>query len=352
MKQKIYYKFSKLTNILKKENSKKIFLVAGKTSFIKSGAKEKLDSIIKNQKVKIFSNFSSNPKIEEIDNGLNLFNKENFDIILSIGGGSSIDVAKAIKLFSKKHIPLIAIPTTAGSGSESTYFIVYYIGKEKQSKGKSELTLPNYVILDHKLINSLPDKIMASTGIDALGQAIESYWSIYSNNKSKKYSSKAIKLLVKYLEPAVKNHNKKSLKQIQIGANFAGKAINITKTTSCHALAYPMTSYFGIPHGHAVGMTLGEMLKFNSNISKKDCSDKRGTKYVKKIILNISKLISSKEIYSLMKDIGLEIKLSELGLHKKDLDIIIKNGFNPKRVKNNPRFLTKEDVKKILEKIY
>ena len=360
MNQKIYSDFSKLKQILKKTNSKKIFLVTGKTSFEKSGAKNKLNKILnKNLKVKLFSEFSSNPKIKEINNGLKLFNKEKFDIIIAIGGGSAIDVAKAIKLFSKTNKPLVVLPTTAGSGSESTYFIVYYIGKEKQSKGERDVTLPNYVILDYELLKSLPNKIMASAGIDALGQAIESYWSIYSTEESKKYSKKAIKLLIKNLENAVKNRDKKSLKKIQKGANLAGKAINITKTTACHALAYPMTSYFGIPHGHAVGLTLGEMLKFNYGVSKKDCIDKRGPDYVKKMIFEISKIMRHKEpeeagdkIYSLMENIGLEVKLSDLDLKKKDLNIIVKNGFNPERAGNNPRKLNKIGVRNILKKVY
>lgn len=360
MKQKVFLGFNSLKKILKKERVKNIFLVVGKTSFEKSGARTKLNKILVNDfNVTRFSEFSSNPKIEEINKGLKLFKKNNYDIILSIGGGSSIDVAKAIKLFSKNVISLVAVPTTAGSGSESTYFIVYYIRKEKQSEGELKITLPNYVILDYKLLESLPSKIMASCGIDALGQAIESYWSIHSTDKSKKYSKKAIKLIINNLESAVKNKDKKSLHKIMIGSNLAGKAINITKTTSCHALAYPMTSYFGIPHGHAVGMTLGEMLKFNHEVSEKDCLDKRSFKYVRKSILEISRFFGYKgsqaagnKIYDLMKKVGLEIKFSELGLEKKDLEIIVKNGFNPERVKNNPRELIKENVNKILRNIY
>ena len=359
MKQKVYFEFGKIKKILKKEKVRDIFLVVGKTSFEKSGAKKKLNEILsKDFNVVRFSSFSSNPKIEEINKGLRLFKKGEYGILLSIGGGSSIDVAKSIKLFSKKDIPLVAVPTTAGSGSEATYFIVYYESKKKVSEGNPRRTLPNYAILDYRLLNSLPNKIMASSGIDALGQAIESYWSIHSNGESREYSRKAIKLLMKYLGLAVKNRNKRSLKKIMMGAHLAGKAINITKTTACHSLAYPMTSYFKIPHGHAVGLTLGEMLKFNYGVSEKNCLDRKGVKWVKNTILEISRLLGCKnpkdagdKIYSLMKEIGLETKFSQFGLEKKDVETIIKNGFNPKRVKNNPRLLTKENLREILKNI-
>ena len=360
MKQKILGSLNDIKELLKRKNMKTIFLVTGKTSFVKSGAQKKVNKIFSlKEKVVKFSGFSVNPKLKEIKRGLKLFQKNDFDIILAIGGGSSIDVAKAIKLFSNKPIPIVAVPTTAGSGSEATYFIVYYIGKDKQSEGKRELTLPNYVILDPTFLKSLPSKVMASSGIDALGQAIESYWSIDSTIESRKYSKKAIKILMKYLLFAVANKDDKSLEKIQKAANLAGKAINITKTTSCHALAYPLTSYFGIRHGHAVGLTLGEMLKFNYRVSKEDCLDKRGVRYVKKSILKISKLIGAKnqeeasaKINKLMKDIGLETKLSMFGLKRKEIRIVTRKGFIIERINNNPRKLTKKEIVNILEKVY
>jgi len=328
MKQKVYYGFEKLKKIFKNEQTKNIFLVTGKNSFKKSLALDKLNEIL-NEKVNLthFTSFSPNPKFKEIKNGLKIFKNGNYDLILSVGGGSAIDVAKSIKFFSKKNIPLVAIPTTAGSGSEATYFIVFYKNKKKISEGQKDFTLPNYVILDFNFLKSLPRKIMASAGIDALGQAIESYWSIHSTEKSKKYSKKSIKLIINYLTSAILKKDKKSLKKILMGSHLAGKAINITKTTSCHSIAYPLTSYFEIPHGHAVGLTLGEMLKFNFGVSKKNCLDKRGENYVKKTIFQLSKILgkndpneASEKIHFFLKEIGLENKLSNLGLKKKGFE--------------------------------
>jgi len=138
MKQQEYFGFNSINNltyILEKEKSRNIFLITGKKSFEICGAKSIFKKILKNYKIKRFNDFKPNPNIEGINKGYDLFKKKKYDIIIAVGGGSSIDVAKAVKLFyfneNKKEIPLIAIPTTAGSGSEATHFIVYYNKKQK-----------------------------------------------------------------------------------------------------------------------------------------------------------------------------------------------------------------------------
>ncbi len=365
MKQKEYFghgSIKYIKKIMQKEKIKNIFIVAGKKSFELSGAKRKLKLIFKKYNVKIFDDFSPNPTIEDIKKGFKKFEKDNFDIILGVGGGSSIDTAKAIKLFYfekyKENIPLVAIPTTSGSGSEATYFIVYYDKKKKISDGKRDLTLPEISILDPSLISSLPKKIKASTAMDAFGQAIESYWSINSTNESKKFSRKAIKLLMKNIHNSVNDNDKKANKKLMLASNLSGKAINITKTTACHAVSYPLTSYFGIPHGHAVMLTIPKMLEYNSEINEKNCKDKRGSNYVKKTIKEIlaiirtSNIVEGKDkIEKLMLEVNLEIKLRNLGISKSDFDTII-NNINLKRLKNNPRILNEEDLKNIIKEIY
>lgn len=367
MKQQEYFGFDSINNledILKNKKIKNIFLVTGKTSYETCGAKQKIETILRESDISFtrFSHFSPNPKLEEIQKGYQQFKEKNYNMIIAVGGGSAIDVGKAIKLFNfqqtNKRIPLIAIPTTAGSGSEATHFIVYYIGKEKQSEGKLSITLPDYTIIDAQFIMNLPRKIAAETGMDALSQAIESYWSVNSTNKSKKFSKEAIMLVLGNLEKAVNSPSKESRENMLKAANLAGKAINIAQTTACHSIAYPITSYFGVPHGHAATLTLGEMLKYNSQITDEDCNDKRGVNYVNKTIDEIVNLLGARDveegrdkIKGLMSSVGLKTKLSELGVDKEGIKIIIKNGFKPERVKNNPRFLTEEKLRKILESI-
>jgi len=353
-----------LNKILKIEKPKKVFLVTGKDSFEKCGAKKEINKILTYAKCKFnyFSDFSPNPKLQEIQRGYKQFRESNYELIIGVGGGSSIDVSKAIKMFYfqdvQKKIPLIAIPTTNGSGSEATYFIVYYKGKKKQSKGNQKITLPDYVICDSQFSMFLPKKIAASTGMDALSQAVESYWSINSNEESKKIAEKSIKLSINNLEKSVNNPSRKTRENMMKAANLAGKVINITKTTACHSISYPLTSYFNISHGHAVGLTLAEILVYNSQVSSANCLDKRGVNYVKKTINDLTILIgknnpyeAKNKIQELMQNIGLETKLSQLGLKKEDINIIIKNVFKSERIKNNPRDLKKKNIKEILESI-
>jgi len=367
---------SKLKKILEDHSFKKVFLITGKDSFEKTNIRKIILKILKSYEFSQFNDFSPNPKIIDIKKGIDLFKRQKFDVIISVGGGSVLDMGKCISILStndgspkdfvlkrkiirNKGIILIRIPTTAGSGSEATHFAVVYIDKIKYSLADPMYMQPEYVIVDPQFTNSLPKNITASSGLDALTQAIESYWNINSTNESKNYSEKAIKLIMTNILKAVLNPNKESRYNMAIAANLSGKAINITKTTACHAISYPITSYYNVPHGHAVALTLPSMIVFNSNIDNKDVKDPRGVDYVKKTmeelltIIGASNFIEAKEkIRNLIKEIGLETRLGKLGIKTQDdIELIIKNGFNPDRVKNNPRLLTETQLRSILEEI-
>lgn len=366
----------RLEKILKKNNFRKIFLITGRKSFKNTDIKKIIFDILEEYDFYHFNDYTINPKVEDIKKGLDLFRKEKCDVIVAIGGGSVIDIGKCISLFStnqgniedfilkkvkikQRGIPLIRIPTTAGSGSEATHFAVVYIGKIKYSLAEPKYMQPQFVIVDAQFTLSLPNNVSAVSGMDAFCQAIESYWNINSTRKSKKYAKKAIGLIINNILKVVKNPDKKSRFNMSLAANFAGKAINITKTTACHAISYPITSFFNVPHGHAVALSLPSMIVFNSEVSRKDILDPRGIKYVKKTMKEIISMIGAttfneaKELITqLMEDIGLETKLKNLGIKtEEDINLIIKNGFNPDRVKNNPRKLTEAELRKILEEI-
>lgn len=364
MNQQTYFGFNSIKNlrrILESENSKNIFLVTGRNSYETSGAKTALEPVLSKYQTTKFSDFSPSPKIQEIEKGFVLFEKNKYDIIIAVGGGSAIDTAKAIKMFyynkTARNLPLVAIPTTSGSGSEATHFIVYYKTKEKQSGGKLSITLPNYAILDPKLTFSLPRKITASTGMDALSQAIESYWSINSTENSKKYSRSSIRLIINNLEKAANSPDEESREKMMKAANLSGKAINITKTTLPHALSYFLTSHFNIPHGHAAALTLGTIFQYNSETKDNDCNDDRGAKYVREnisdlcSILGVSNATQSKNIITqLMIKIGLKTSLRDLGIGKNELERIAKS-VNLERLKNNPRKISFENLMEILRKL-
>ncbi|MCK4429506.1 MAG: phosphonoacetaldehyde reductase [Candidatus Aenigmarchaeota archaeon] len=376
--QEDYFGFgavNELKNILIKHNPKNIFLVTGKKSYELCGAKSILEDILKDYNIIAFSQFSLNPKIEDIKQGLELYKKNNCDFVVAVGGGSVIDIAKAINIFvanegdvveyikNEKSIkykgnPLVAIQTTAGTGSEATHFAVIYINKTKYSL-THKYVLPDYAIIDPQFTMSLPSKITAATGMDALAQAIESYWCVGSTEESKNYASESIKIIMQNLVKSVKNPDEKSRIAMAKASNLAGKAINISKTTAPHAISYPITSYFGIPHGHAVGLTIPSFILYNQEVTEQDVQDKRGVNYVKKTMGKVIHLLATRnaeeakiKITRLMEDIGLETKLRSLGIDSdEDVELIIKNGFNPDRVKNNPRRLTKESLRLILREI-
>ena len=376
MEQKIYTgynSYKKISNILDKYSPKKIFLVTGKKSYILSGAKKILSKFINEYEHIRFYDFEINPKIKDIKRGIDLFNKEKCDYVIGIGGGSVMDMAKSISLLAtqkgdleefvkgkfplkKREILSIMIPTTAGTGSESTHFSVIYINKTKYSLAHHSL-LPDFVILDPVFTENLPPYITACTSMDALCQTIESFWSTNSTEESRTYSKQAIKLIMPNIIKNVNNPDMASREKMLIASNLAGKAINIAKTTAAHSVSYPLTSYFNIPHGHAVALTLPYFIEFNYDISLENLQDNRGIKFVKDKMSELFTILQVKtankardKIINIMKKINLETRLSKLGINRNSIDIIIENDFNLQRMKNNPKLVYEKDLRILIDR--
>ena len=248
-----------VTKLLVEFGTRKLFLVADKQAYLASGAKRCLDGILEDYRVYQFCDFSINPKVEDVDRGISMFQTERFDTVLAVGGGSSIDMAKLINFLSghpksfenykfkskasgDSVRPLIAIPTTSGSGSETTHFAVIYVGKEKQSVS-DPCILPTVAIVDAGLTMSFPPQQTAISRMDALSQAIESLWSIYSTEESSGYAVKAIELITSNIDSAVNNPATQNRVAMAEGSHLAGKAINITKTTAAHSVSYPLSGW-------------------------------------------------------------------------------------------------------------
>ncbi len=371
MKQKEFIGFNSidfLEKILSKNEPQNIFLVSAKNSFISSGAKKVIFNKLQHINTYHFFDFSPNIKLEELEKAIQIFQKGNYDLIIAVGGGSVIDMAKLINIFSCqrepiekylnsnakisiKPLPLIAIPTTSGSGSEATHFAVLYKDKTKFSVAHQYI-LPDIAIVDPQFTMNLPSNITAETGADALCQAIESYWSIYSTDESLKYAKEAIQLIRKSLYQAVTNPNKEARENMALASHLAGKAINITKTTAPHAISYPFTSYYGINHGHAVALTLGAILVYNYDVTENDIQDTRGTVFVKNRISDICDMFECKTVHecqhainNLLNNIGIELSLNKLNVN--NIEIIV-NNVNTERLINNPRIITKEKLRKML----
>ena len=160
-------------------------------------------------------------------------------------------------------IPVMAVPTTSGTGSEATHFAVIYKDGVKQSIADQAL-LPEYVVLQPDVLKTLPLYQKKCTMLDALCQAIESWWSKAATLESICYARQAIRLILTYMDAYMENEAEGNQNML-IAAHLAGKAINITTTTAPHAMSYALTSLYGIPHGHAVALCLPKLWRFMQN---------------------------------------------------------------------------------------
>lgn len=256
-------------------------------------------------------------------------------LIVAIGGGMVIDTAKTIIFHSiqdgRVGSELIAIPTTAGSGSEATPFAVVYNGKQKQSLEENAL-LPSTVFLDPMLTGSLPVLQKAISGLDAWCQAIESYWSNKANEKTRLLSAKAFAIISRELPLAVAKENEPVSMELLTGAHYAGQAIRNTYTTGAHALSYHLTAEFGIPHGQAVGVFLPVLFLYNAQVvnhveAVKQMPALFGMTSIKEVI---------EKTIQFIRAVGLKATLKELNLTGLDVNRLI-DSVNMQRFSNNPR---------------
>lgn len=353
--------------ILHTHNVKKALLVSGRESYISSGVKDSLAPLLEGLDVTQFYEFEVNPKLDDAIKGIELVKRVSPDIIIAVGGGSAIDMAKLINILAcqecesfegiitgkcniiRRGLPLVVIPTTSGTGSEATHFAVVYIDKVKYSLAH-EFVLPDYAIVDPTYTYKTPGKLVANVGMDALSQAIESFWAVKSTVESKEYAAKAISLILPNLVQAMAG-DEKARDTMSKAAHIAGKAINITTTTAPHAISYPLTTYFGIPHGHAVAITLGKFFEINSNVNEYEVIDPRGKDYLSSTMEDLYKLFdcdSSKDCrnkwYGLMKNLGLEYNSVKLGLNSEVSCNVIVDNVNLERLGNNPVKVSREVI--------
>ena len=347
---------------------KKIFVLCGKKSFVNSGAENLLKNI-SNKELKLFYKKSEIPILEELIEIIKDIKNFKPDLFLAIGGGAVIDYAKIANVvdirpdlaelivnytypFKKKYTKLAVIPTTAGSGAEVTSNAVIYVDGIKHSF-ESELLIPDHFFLIPEFLISAPNKIKASSGFDAIAQALESLVSRKSNDKSVEYASKSLRVSVNSFISFINDPNMKNATEMSIASNLAGKAISISKTTAPHAASYPFTSLFNISHGHAVSLFFEKFFKFNyDNIDKSETSFD-----LKKRFDLIFNLFDVQDINGFNSKISLIKKSANLedDLTKFNIDIIkssedVLKGINLLRLGNNPVKIDGKDILNIISK--
>ncbi|MHA1512217.1 MAG: iron-containing alcohol dehydrogenase [Promethearchaeota archaeon] len=322
--------------------------------------------------VDIFEKEGYFSSIEIIDNGADLVRNKDYGLIIGIGGGSAMDTAKCMAILGKNPgsinlylkegkklekygIPLIEVPTTSGTGSEVTMWATVWDLGEKQKK--FSLSDPKMyaksTVVDPTLVRSLPQKMTAMTGLDALSQAIEAYWSKNHNIISDIYALKAIGIIFNNLKKVFDDpKNIENRKNLAFGSLLSGLAFSNTKTTAVHSVSYPITLHFNVAHGLACALTLSQFLIFNSEKTVDNIDE--APERIQKISETMgaeSPEKAAQMITELMENLNLPTKLHEVGIDNDGIELIIKEGFTPDRVKHNPRKLTEEQLRQILQNL-
>lgn len=312
-----------------------------------------------------FNGFSVNPLYEDVVCGVELFKKEGCDAIVAVGGGSSLDVAKCIKLFSvldsegcylekefcHSDIPLIALPTTAGTGSESTRYAVIYYKGQKQSVTHDSI-VPDYALLDSSFLKTLPLYQKKCTLLDALCQGIESWWSVNSTDESFEYSRAAVTGIIKNYKEYIFGTDESVCDAIMLASNYAGRAINITQTTAAHAMSYKMTSLFSLPHGHAVAIGLPHIWEYMLENTDR-CIDARGREHLDTVFSRIGKALGCEtpgEAVGFFKKLLSELEIKAPLCTEEQLETLA-SSVNPVRLGNNPVQLDRDTLYMLYSKI-
>lgn len=326
---------------------KRIFLVCG-DSFMKSVLWSCFQEMKEENNIEIvtFRDFSPNPNILSVEKGKKRYLEKACDAIVAAGGGSSMDVAKCIK--SSLPVPpilFLAIPTTAGSGSEATRYAVVYEHGEKKSITE-ESSIPDAVYFDERLLSTLPLYQKKATVLDALCHGIESYWSINSTKQSKEYSKLSIQLILDHIDAYLDNRESVG-RMMFMASNFAGKAINITQTTAGHAMCYKLTQKYGYAHGHAAALC--NVWLWHYMISHlEDCVDGRGREYLEQVFGEIAEVMGCNTVYEAVGKFQGLVEKMELPHIIEPSDIPeLSSSVHLERLKNNPVHLERDAMMKI-----
>ena len=311
----------------------------------------------------LFGEVEPNPSIMTVEKGLALYRAQGCDGLVAVGGGSPMDAAKAIGIlaanggsmrdyFSGKKVeqplpPLAAIPTTCGTGSEVTQFAVITDTETHFKLGiGSPLNLPRVAIVDPSLLVKLPSRMVASTGMDALCHAIESYTSLAAQPVSDAFSLHAIQLIYRHLRTAVANGNLTDLSGMAMASTLAGLAFNNTRTTLVHAMSHAVTGHSGVPHGVANAILVPHVMEFNLIGNPEKHGDIAAA--LGEDIDDLSTMEAARAavdaVQELADDVGIPHSLREVGVTEAHLEAMADDAMKSGGIALNSRRPTRQDV--------
>lgn len=292
-------------------------------------------------------------------------------LVIGLGGGSSMDAAKLVALLVPGHqqlsdaygvgnavgprLPLILVPTTAGTGSEVTPISIITTGKSEKMGVVSPVILPDIALLDPGLTVSVPPHVTAATGIDAMVHAIEAYASASANNNpvSRQLAVQALGLLGGAVERAVHDGSDRLARaDMLLGAMLAGQAFANSPVAAVHALAYPIGGHFKIPHGLSNALVLAHVLRFNAVVAPAPYAEM--APYVFPALGQMgpqeAAAAFAEEMAALAKRCGLEARLRDVGIPQDALDLLARDAMNQTRLLvNNPRLVEESDARAIYQ---
>lgn len=340
-------KLNDLYNILT-ENSLHNGMLVCDPYFIRTGLANKVMHYSKGLLKDIFFDLTPNPTIASVDKCAEIIRNKNINFLAAIGGGSALDCAKAAasvcmtpysivqfhsgdRVFTEKHIPLLAIPTTAGTGSEVSNEAVL---TDPLRGMKAPITCDNFyptiAIVDPILTLSLPQKSTASTGFDALAHSIEAYMSRFHKPESDELAASAAKLIFEFLLKAYDDgSNLEAREKMSRASVLAGLAVDIAGTTASHACSYPLTYLYDMRHGEACAFTLDSIIRINA-----EAEDGRLHELAGKIGFRDAFQMADR-IKAMKKQMGMKATLKDAGIELSDIDNLAILSMQPDMI-NNP----------------
>jgi len=345
-------------------------LIVTDPGVMKTGLVSLVEDALRSEKIdfEVYDGVEPEPPARIIDEATEVVRKGKFDIIVGFGGGSSLDVAKGVSvmakntgkiieyagmnMLTKRGLPKVLIPTTAGTGSEATWVCVITDEAENTKKSLySNLLLPDIAILDPLVTVSIPHSVTADTGVDALAHAIESYVSVNATPYSRLMAHEAIHLVATNLPVAYgKGNNVRARYNMLLASNLAGMAFTSGGLGACHGLAYPLGTEFHMPHGKSNAVMLIHVMEFNLMANLEGYAEVAVAmgEHIDGLGMHEAAAKSVDAVRKLLTVVNTSWKLSDYGIEARDVPKLVQGGIKQTRFyAPNPRNLTETDIEAI-----
>ena len=362
--KQVLFGLDSLSKLILEKQFVSVILVTS-NGFVQRKTVSRIVSSLDDVKIHLIANVSTNPKIEEIEKQFDEVQNLNPDVLIALGGGSAIDTAKAlVRRFSlpprmdlmeylkdpklptlKSTIPIVAVPTTSGSGSEVTPFAS--IWSQALSRKFSVVgfdLIPSVVVLDSNLTHTLPREVTISSGLDTVSHALESLWNRNCSEESSIFAIKSLELSLKSLPRLVNDlSDTESRDHMMLSSFLGGMAIARTQTALAHSISYPLTAHLGIPHGIACSFALPQILSFNAQVDPdkfERLANNFGYKGAEELSNGLQSLLNLVNVR--------EVLLKYSGTKEIFFDLVSEM-IDPMRAGNNLRDVSESNIKLLLE---